>query len=88
MKYALLFYLVMTAVAFVLYGTDKRKAKKHRWRTPESVLLGCGLAGGFLGALIGMKVFRHKTRHLYFWGINVFSAALHVALFCYLFFWR
>ena len=88
MKYALLFYLVMTVVTFVLYGTDKRKAKKHRWRTPEAVLLGCGLAGGFLGALIGMKLFRHKTRHLYFWIINVLSAVLHAALFYYWFFVR
>ena len=63
MEYAIVFYALMSIVAFFLYGIDKRKAKKKRWRTPESVLLGVGRFGGAVGALVGMHFFRHKTKH-------------------------
>lgn len=74
------FYAVMSIVAIVLYGSDKRKAIKRKWRIPESVLLGVGLLGGAIGALIGMKLFRHKTKHWYFWAVNILSIALHAFL--------
>ena len=77
MKYAILFYTVMTALTFLCYGRDKKKARKHRWRTPESILLGLGLLGGAVGALLGMQIFRHKTRHWYFWAVNLVAALLH-----------
>lgn len=48
--------------AFLVYGLDKRRAKLHRWRIPESVLLGLAAAGGSAGAWFGMNVFHHKTR--------------------------
>ena len=57
----------VSLVAFIAYGLDKRKAKKGQWRTKESVLLGLGLCGGAVGALLGMQAFRHKTKHWYFW---------------------
>lgn len=58
---------------------DKWKAKNNLWRIPEKVLLGVALAGGSLGALIGMRTFRHKTLHLRFSvGIPV-MLALHIA---------
>lgn len=53
-------------VAFLLFGIDKRNAKRRTRRIPETVLLGVALLGGSLGALLGMQVFRHKTRHLKF----------------------
>jgi uncharacterized membrane protein YsdA (DUF1294 family) len=43
--------------------TDKIKAKKNRWRIPEATLLGLCAAGGSLGGIIGMYLFRHKTKH-------------------------
>ena len=86
MKYAIAFYALISLVAFVLYGADKRKAKKRRWRIPESVLLGVGLLGGCLGALLGMKCFRHKTRHFYFWVVHFFALLAHGAAFYYFFF--
>jgi len=56
----------MTIVTFVLYGIDKRRAKKNAWRIPEKTLLGfAALFGGF-GAFLGMRVFRHKTKHTRF----------------------
>ncbi len=67
----LLCYLVaVDLAAFILFGIDKRRARKHQWRIPERRLFALALAGGSLGALAGMYVFRHKTRHrLFSWGI-------------------
>jgi uncharacterized membrane protein YsdA (DUF1294 family) len=60
----LYFYLVIVNVlAFLLMGIDKRKAQKGTWRIPERTLFLSALLGGSLGAILGMQVFRHKTRH-------------------------
>ena len=88
MKPYLLFLAAMalvSLVAFFAYGIDKRKAKKGRWRTKESVLLGLGFFGGAPGALLGMKVFHHKTKHWYFWAINVAGLSWQVGALLYLF---
>jgi uncharacterized membrane protein YsdA (DUF1294 family) len=69
----------MSIVSFILYGVDKRKAKREAWRIPEAVLLGWGFFGGACGALCGMKVFRHKTKHWYFWAVNILGLILHIA---------
>ena len=52
--------------AFILFATDKYKAKHGSWRIPESRLIGIALIGGSLGALLGMQLFRHKTQHTKF----------------------
>lgn len=57
-------YLVLVnAVTFLVYGIDKLKAKKGKWRIPESTLLLLAAIGGSLGAWLGMKVWHHKTMH-------------------------
>ena len=61
--YLLLWILVWTILAFALMGIDKWKAKREAWRVPEKVLFLSALAGGSIGALAGMALFRHKTRH-------------------------
>ena len=59
----LLGYLVaVNLVAFCMYGIDKRKAVKDRYRISETALLGVALVGGSIGAWAAMKVFRHKTQ--------------------------
>mgnify|MGYP000324920148 CR=1 FL=1 len=63
----LLWILVWTILAFALMGIDKWKAKHGAWRVPEKVLFLSALAGGSLGSLAGMALFRHKTRHKKFW---------------------
>ena len=64
MKEIVLIYLVViNVVAFVVYGVDKYKAKRGRWRTPEATLLGLAAIGGSIGAWLGMKVWHHKTMH-------------------------
>ena len=59
----LLYILIINAVAFLLMLADKRKAKKNRWRIPEATLMGVAAIGGSLGAILGMRLFRHKTKH-------------------------
>lgn len=57
------YYLILiNIVTFFLYASDKYKAKHHKWRIKESVLLGSAFAGGSAGALLAMRIFRHKTR--------------------------
>ena len=63
---ALAYIVVINIVAYIMYGVDKRKAKKHEWRTPEAYLIGIALAGGSVGAFAGMKIFHHKTKHVKF----------------------
>ncbi|MBE6633109.1 MAG: DUF1294 domain-containing protein [Ruminococcaceae bacterium] len=80
MTVLLISYAVMSLVAFFLYGEDKRRAKKKKWRIRESVLLGVSLLGGAVGALIAMNFFRHKTKHWYFWAVGIVGLALQAAL--------
>ena len=70
--WAIVIYLVvMNILGFVTMGADKWKAKHREWRIPENTLFVLAILGGSLGSLIGMYVFRHKTKHWYFWVINV-----------------
>lgn len=63
MRELLICYLIgMNLTAFALFGIDKRKAVKRRWRVPEATLLTVAALGGGAGALIGMYTFHHKTR--------------------------
>ena len=84
MKDYILFYLailgLVSLVAFAAYGIDKYKARHKRWRIPEAFLLGIGFCCGAIGALLGMKVFRHKTKHWYFWVINFIGLAWQLGL--------
>ena len=60
----ILIYLVaINIVTFFLYGIDKWKAKRSKWRIEESTLLWWAAFGGSIGALLGMKVWHHKTLH-------------------------
>lgn len=65
--YLLLGYLVgINLLGFFLMGLDKRRAKRNRWRISEVSLFLPAILGGSLGALLGMHLFHHKTRHWYF----------------------
>ena len=65
-RYTLTLLGVVSLITFCTYGIDKWKAKHNRFRVPEVLLLGMGLCCGAYGALLGMKVFRHKTKHIAF----------------------
>lgn len=72
---------VMSVAAFVLYGSDKAKAKRGAWRISEKVLLSVSFFGGSVGGLAGMLLFRHKTRHWYFWAVNLLGLFWQAGLF-------
>lgn len=63
MKYFLTYLLIINAFSTLLMHEDKRRARKKLWRIPESTLMATAIAGGSVGALLGMYAFRHKTRH-------------------------
>ena len=58
--------VAVSVVTFVMFGIDKYRAVKGGYRIPIAVLLGMAFAGGSIGALLGMVVFRHKIRKNYF----------------------
>lgn len=63
MKYVVILYLVVVnIVTFYIYGLDKKWAKQKKRRIPEKVLIEAAVIGGSIGALAGMKAFRHKIR--------------------------
>ena len=60
---ALIYLAVINVVTFFMYGIDKWKAKKSKWRIREAALLGLAVLGGSIGAWLGMQVWHHKTQH-------------------------
>ena len=60
---ALTYLAFINVVTFFVYGIDKWKAKKSKWRVPEATLLGLAVIGGSIGAWLGMKTWHHKTLH-------------------------
>ncbi len=61
-----LYLLVVNVIGFVMFGVDKFKAKRDLWRISEKALFAVALSGGVVGAMVGMHVFRHKTKHTSF----------------------
>ncbi len=72
--------LLMNLIAFAAYGIDKRKARMDKWRIPELTLLLLAFLGGSIGALLGMRVFHHKTKHWKFKILVPLFLILQVAL--------
>jgi uncharacterized membrane protein YsdA (DUF1294 family) len=66
MKYLFIYLTLINAAAFVLMLADKHKAKKKQFRIPEATLMGVAALGGSIGALAGMYLVRHKTKHIKF----------------------
>ena len=65
-KIILLYLIIINIVAFLLYGIDKRKAVRKKWRIPEFWLIALAVIGGPFGAFLGMLVFHHKTKKMKF----------------------
>jgi len=65
-KLVCLYLFLINAVSLVLMLADKRKAQKNLWRIPERTLFTAALFGGSIGSILGMYLFRHKTRHWQF----------------------
>ena len=74
------FLLAMNLLSFCLMGLDKRRAVKGQWRISERALLLFGFFGGSLGGLLGMFLFRHKTKHRKFTVLMPLFLVFHIAL--------
>ncbi len=77
-------YSVMSIIAFIAYGLDKSAATAGRQRTPEATLHFLGLLGGWPGALLAQRVFRHKSRkrelQTTYWGTVAINVAVLILL--------
>ena len=62
----MIYLVIINLIAFLTFGADKRRARRDRRRVRERTLFLLAILGGSIGALLGMYVFRHKTRHWYF----------------------
>lgn len=83
-QYSMYYLLAINIVSFFLYGIDKYKAKKGRWRISEATLLIMAVIGGSIGAWAGMRLWHHKTIHKKFkYGIPIIII-LQVCLVVYL----
>ncbi len=72
------YLLVVNGMAFVAFGDDKRRAERDDWRIPEMRLLGVALLGGWAGAKLGQRIFRHKTRKQPFAAMLNFTVAVWI----------
>ena len=61
-----MYLIAVNVLAFILYGLDKKRARNREWRISEKTLIGIAVIGGSIGAILGMHIFHHKTRHWYF----------------------
>lgn len=78
------YLLAVNVVAFAAFGIDKYKAKRGLWRISEATLLLLAVVGGSIGALMGMRIWRHKTQHAKFrYGLPLIILA-QIALIYYL----
>ena len=62
-KIIIIYLVVINVVTFFMYGIDKWKARKAKWRIREAALLGLAVLGGSVGAWLGMRAWHHKTLH-------------------------
>ena len=74
-------YLIsINLIGFILMFIDKRKAILKKWRIKENTLLLISLIGGCFGILLGMNIFKHKTKKAKFKLVYLFSI-IYIALF-------
>lgn len=66
LKYFIIYLIIINLIAFLAMYIDKRRARYGKWRIPEQTLFILALIGGSIGAIIGMYVFRHKTKKMRF----------------------
>lgn len=83
----LVYLLLVNAAGFLLMLVDKIKAKRNLWRIPEATLMGVAAIGGSIGAIAGMNLFRHKTKHAkFFIGLPVILVLQIMAVICIVFY--
>jgi len=72
--------ILMNIVTFALYALDKSRAKNNKWRISEATLIACAFLMGGFGAMIGMRLLRHKTQHTKFNLLVPIAVILNIAV--------
>ena len=62
----LIYLAAVNLFGLIIMGVDKSRAKRRKWRIPEATLFLVAIIGGSIGSILGMYLFRHKTKHWYF----------------------
>lgn len=78
------YLILINVITFLTFGIDKKRARQRQWRIKESSLLTLAALGGSVGALLGMRVWHHKTKHLKFTVTVPLLLLLHIALLYFL----
>ena len=82
MNILIIYFVAINVATFFTFGIDKWKAKHSKWRIREAALLLLAILGGSIGALLGMKVWHHKTMHKKFkYGLPLILL-VQIALIC------
>jgi uncharacterized membrane protein YsdA (DUF1294 family) len=63
MKFILYYIIAINLYGIFVMYSDKKKSQKGKWRTPEKTIFTIAFAFGALGIFMGMRLFRHKTKH-------------------------
>ena len=79
-KTLIVYLVIINIVTFLLFGIDKRRAIKNKWRISEAALLISSLIGGVIGGLLGMSVFHHKTKKMKFKILMPLILMLHICI--------
>ncbi len=66
MTFIAIYLAVINITGYAVMGIDKQRAIRGAWRISEASLFLTALLGGALGCTVGMRHFRHKTKHWYF----------------------
>ncbi len=74
------YYLIINIISMSLFYVDKQRAVKHQWRISEFTLLLSAFMGGSFGAAVGMKIFRHKTKHPKFYILIPTFLIIHILI--------
>ncbi|MCL2406898.1 MAG: DUF1294 domain-containing protein [Defluviitaleaceae bacterium] len=85
--YIILALVLWNIITLALYGADKRKAKKNKWRISEATLILYAFLLGALGAMLGMSIFRHKTTRWKFKILIPIAFILNIAIISLVFFY-
>ena len=75
---------ILSVITFFMYGIDKFKAQRGKWRISEKALLISSFIGGAVGGFLAMQLFRHKTKHWYFNVVNILGLIWQIGLIVWL----
>jgi uncharacterized membrane protein YsdA (DUF1294 family) len=77
-------FSILSVITFFMYGIDKFKAQRGKWRISEKALLISSFIGGAVGGFLAMQLFRHKTKHWYFNVVNILGLMWQIGLIAWL----